>query len=454
MKLFLVGKTFLIIFFLFALLFPAPATLGAEEKPWTSFSSEHFLFLVEKGSQADQDRKKIIDFYESTITDLERRFQHQLSPSDLITIRLYEDYYSGDVFHLTEIIKENQTIIDIYNKNNPPGAHELVHAYFELSWGRPQLRLSYNLPGIGSLDFLGEALATALDRYYSPSKGSDLHAYASCFLKEGAPYSLRNLLAGSPPLGEIEHWAARGSFVLYLLENYPWTNFVTLWQTKPTSEEPLQDLNEGTLQAYQKTALSLENEWLSFLRQYPTIQWQETAKRIRELDSILTNLDSAFGKQQEEGKFYFWDFPSLTKKEYELKFPSEPLKGEELAALERRIGELKSLALVAEQLLQLSQDAESNLRSENWPAAYKAYQSMRECLAELGDTKRLSWVDNQLAELRSKITPEVLESLEKPTFPWWGWVLIGCGVAGVLGLGGWLFIRKKRFIRKEKGQQP
>ncbi|MGB9553472.1 MAG: hypothetical protein ACPL7L_03760, partial [bacterium] len=287
MKLFLAGKTLLIIFFLVSLLCPSPATLGAEEKPWTSFSSKHFLFLVEKGSKADQDREKIIDFYESTLADLENRFQHKLILADYITVNLYPEYL-GDVFHAPQFIPETMgnpaTIIDVYNEEDTLGVHELFHAYFLLSWGPPQLRLfynvpgigslMYNVPGIGSLNFLSEALATALDRYYSPSKGSDLHAYASCFLKEGAPYSLRNLLAGSPPLGEIEHWAARGSFVLYLLENYPWTNFVTLWQTKPTSEEPLQALNEGTLRAYQKTADSLEDEWLSFLRQYPTTQWQ------------------------------------------------------------------------------------------------------------------------------------------------------------------------------------
>jgi len=230
-----------------------------------------------------------------------------------------------------------------------------------------------------------------------------------------------------------------------------------LWQTKPTSEEPLQAFNEGTLRAYQKTAASLEDEWLSFLRQYPTAQWEETAKRIHELDSVLTNLDSLFGKQQGETKFSLWDFPNLIKKEYELKFPSEPLKGEELAALGQRIGELKSLALVAEQLLQLSQEAENNSKSEDWPTAYKAFQSMREylvkLLVKLGNTEHLSWVDQQLTELKTKILPEVLESLERTPFPWWGWVLIGCGAAGVLGLGCWFLWRKRYAGQNENGQQ-
>jgi hypothetical protein len=112
------------------------------------------------------------------------------------------------------------------------------------------------------------------------------------------------------------------------------------------------------------------------------------------------------------------------------------------------------LALVAEQLLQLSQDAESNLRSENWPAAYRDYQGMREFLVKLGNTKHLSWVDQQLESLKAKITPEELGSLERPPFPWWGWALIGCGAAGVLGLGGWFFVFKKRAHQKGKGQQP
>jgi len=302
-------------------------------------------------------------------------------------------------------------------KKNPLGAHELVHAYSFLAWGPPQLGIVFMQFGEGPFNFLGEALTSALDSYYLPSKGSDLHAYASCFLKDGAPYSLRNLLAGSPPLGIAEHWAASGSFVLYLLEHYPWTNFVTLWRTKPTSEEPLQALNEGTLRAYQKTASSLEDEWLSFLHQYPTIQWEETAKRLHELDQVQTNFFLILEEQSEDHKFSFWDFPNLAKICYEFKFPWEPIKKESLFALDQKLKELKGFFLQAEQLLQLSQEGERNLKSENWSAAYKAYQSMRECLVKLGNTKDLPWVDQQLTELKAKIPPEVLESLEKTLFP-------------------------------------
>ncbi|MDI6869680.1 MAG: hypothetical protein QMD88_08955 [Coprothermobacterota bacterium] len=159
---------------------------------------------MEKGSQADLDQEKIMDFYESTLADLENRFQHKLSPSDLITVKLYPEF-SGEVFHrpqfISETIGNRATIIDVYNRKDPLGAHELVHAYSRLAWGPPQLGITFMQFGEGPLNFLEEALATALDRYYSPSKGADLHAYASCFLRESTPYSLENLLAGTPPLG-------------------------------------------------------------------------------------------------------------------------------------------------------------------------------------------------------------------------------------------------------------
>jgi|GEM_PF-3305837 len=118
-------KILFIILVLFSLIFPAFTTSGAEEKPWINFGSEHFRFFVEKGSQADLDREKIIDFYESTLADLENRFQHKLSPSDLITVKLYPEY-SEEVLHTPQFslktIGNQPTIIDVYNEKKPTGS--------------------------------------------------------------------------------------------------------------------------------------------------------------------------------------------------------------------------------------------------------------------------------------------------------------------------------------------
>ncbi len=176
---------------------------------------------------------------------------------------------------------------------------------------------------------------------------------------------MKDLLSGIPPLGEIEHWAGRGSFLLYVLEYYPWTNYVDFWQSEPTSEDQLQALNEGLLRAYGKSASSLEEEWLDFLRRHPTAQWETTFARVVKLDSIMTDLDGLFEKQQGQSRFNLQDFPRLAQKEFGLNFPHEPLGDDGLAVLDQQIGELEELTTAAKQLLQLSQEVEERLKEES-----------------------------------------------------------------------------------------
>jgi len=120
---------------------------------------------------------------------------------------------------------------------------------------------------------------------------------------------------------------------------------------------------------------------------------------------------------------------------------------------DQALGEYKRLASTAEEAITLCEKAQSSLASQKYAEAYQAFQGLRSSLESLGDTSLFPWIDKNLRDLEPKIPPELAKKYRSVSFPWWGWLLIGCGAAGILGLGGWFLWRKKRARQKAKGQQ-
>lgn len=401
--------------------------LGLAPAEFVWFQSEHFQYRTLAGSAADQDRERIIRFCENVAQDLQRKFG---SPYPAPTeISLFQGLQpSGSI--------ESGPIVLTYETDQPEfnlRSNLLVNRYFYLSFGRP-----LDLPSALMANFLGGSLASALDCQYAG--GPPVHLWTAAFHRIGADIGIASLFHQTEGgLNVRVYYAATISFVSFLLEHYPTGRIVTLWQQKAApSAEPPQMLDQSLQRAYGKSLDALEGEWITFLDQQPIPDdTLETARLLLQEGAMAADLQSVMTNQTQPIDLPPSELPKLTEKSSRWPYglPPAPLGESERQEYAQWLEQKQAVLARAREAIQLCQQGQILIRKEDWVGAQEAFRSLRSALVALGNESFLPWVDTELKRIEGNLPP---------SFPWWGWALIGTGAAGVLLAAIVLAFRKRR----------
>ena len=424
-------------------------------------TSEHFILKAFPGSPSDaipssKETQEFCNFYERVIEELRGKFGGELKGKITVVFGGKQAQGTG-----------GRTVAEVYSSKLPLynfGTHEIFHVALEDLLGPPPLLLLTVRPAPPFWSPLGlEELACTVFELHFWERSPQFHIYARVYQELNNWPSLETILSQEANLTFQEMEFPLESFIPFLLENYPPSCFKALWQYQADlALSPTLNLQKAIQQAYGKPLAKLEEEWRSSLEKISVeSDWYKTVSLHRDSQLLLATISSLITAQAEPIKI---QLDSLTQLNEALKpiakiwnsapygILIQPLK--DFSSLEENLVRAKELSKKAEKAVQLLQVVQRNLGSQNWNEAYGNFYELRGALVALGEQSLLPWVDKNLEELKGKVPPELVRSLEGKVFPWWGWVLIGCGAAGVLGLGGWLFICKKRAHQKGKGQQP
>jgi hypothetical protein len=435
----------------------------AQAEPGALLETEHFIFKALPDAPSDlvpdpEQIQKIGLFYESVIQDLEEGFGGQVR--DKITV-----VYGGTAAMGTG----DRTVVQPYSSEEPSftfGCHEMLHiALKDILGPGPDLftrNLSQAVPyNLG----LEELTVTALELHFLKSS-PEMHLYARVYQELTDWPSIQTILNPSSSLIGLEIEYPLVSFLAFLLDHYPWADYRLLWNYNTNFQlSQSENVDLALSQAYNESLSALEEKWKGFLKAIPVSpEWWETIKRQHEIETLSGHLANLFSEQVETIKLDRRSMKEFSQAYEELYTPDtglstapygilkEPLKN--FQSLDPRLERYKAMVKVAQEAISACDKGQKQLRAKDWNNAWTSFKTLRNDLVQLGDTSMLAWVDKQLTELETKVPPEQRQAQASAAFPWWGWALIGCGVAGVLGLGGWLFICKKRAHQKGKGQQP
>jgi len=215
--------------------------------------------------------------------------------------------------------------------------------------------------------------------------------------------------------------------------------------------------------AYSQELSALESQWKDKLEALEiSPEWRETIQVTLDMRKLYAEKQREWGQAQSKSPGNInispFELPALYSPLNEvLGSAPDDILVEPFPDLKRAQQALKDFEKSSEkatEAINLAQSAQNSARLGKNEDAYRYFFKLRQNLMALGNTSYLPWVDQNLEELKGKVPPELVRSLEGKVFPWWGWALIGCGAAGVLGLGGWIFLRKGRAGQKGRGKEP
>lgn len=413
--------------------------------------SQHFVIYFENESRPEA-REEIVNFYEQVAVTMEEKFSSKLKDKVQLYLGSYSYSQAG-----------NQMAFQLYDPSKPLfrfSCHEALHIMLKDLLGPPPIFLFNVVDDLGSRYKFEELTVATFDLYFLKPP-LPIHLFAAVLIKEKGFSFEETLSKGS---GEVQPVL---SFLLYLLQNRSWDCFAKLWEYQSDLHKTiLENTQAAVLSAYGEELPSLEQEWKACLEAMPiSTQWLDTIKVISEAQGILTARKKKWYQVQQERfegvTISFSELPVLRSVLAEISnlvdtgpygLPAEPIPDPE--KVEQTLQKFKEVAELVDQAIELARLAQEGVKLQKFEASYRDFQKLRANLIRLGNTSYLHWVDNQLAELEAKVAPELVRKHKNESFPWWGWLLIGCGAAGVLGLGGWLFSRKRRAGQKEKGKQP
>jgi len=441
----------LIISFLTLLIsFPVLYLVRGEEN--VIVESDHFTFYFQNET-CPEVREEIVNFYEQVANILEERFSGKIK--DKIQLYLGSAYGSFNPSHISD-----RNAFQYFNPQKPLYSftcHEALHIILRDLLGTPSDRLFSFLDLERQAPVSLEEVAVMAFDFHFAQPSRPVHLYAAFLVKERG-FSIEEVLSN----GQGDY-LPMVSFLLFLLERYDWESFAKLWRYQPDrTESVLSSTKEAVRHAYGQELIALENQWKAQLERLEiSLEWQETIQITLDMGKLFTEKQREWGKAQSKdpGNINISpsELPALYSPLIEVlglaPYDILPEPFSDLKKAQQALNDFEKFSEIATQAINLAQIAQSSARLEKNEDAYRYFNELKEKLIVLGNASYLPWVDQQLTELKAKIPPEVLESLEKTPFPWWGWVLIGCGAAGVLGLGGWFFIRKRGADQKERGQR-
>lgn len=439
--------------FIFVLLMSSSALQLVRGEEIAIVDSEHFTIYFQNEPNPEV-RQEIVNFYEQVASTLEEKFSGKIKGK--IQLNLGPSYGSFNPSHVSD-----RTAYQFYDPTKPLYSftcHEALHIILQDLLGTPSDRLFSFLGLERPAPFALEEVAVRAFDFHFAQPSRPIHLYAAYITKEKG-FSIEEVL--SKGQGD---YLPMASFLLFLLEHYNWENFAKLWKYQPDpGKSVLESTEEAVRYAYGQELTALESQWKDQLEALEiSPQWQETVQVTLDMRKLYTEKQREWGQAQSKSPGNINISPSELPALYS---PLNEALGSapddiliepfpDLKKAQQALKDFEKFSEIATQAINLTQLAQNSARLGKSEDAYRYFFKLRQSLMALGNTSYLPWVDQNLEELKGKVPPELVRSLEEGGFPWWGWALIGCGAAGVLGLGGWLFVFKRRAHQKGKGQLP
>jgi len=441
----------LVIFFLVTL-FGQGSGL-AQSEPGALLESEHFTIYFQNEPNPEV-RQEIVNFYEQVASTLEEKFSGKIK--DKIQLNLGPSYGAFNPSHVSE-----RTAYQYYDPPKPLYSftcHEALHIILRDLLGTPSDRLFSFLGLERPAPFVLEEVAVRAFDFHFARPSRPIHLYAALIIKEKG-FSIEEVLSKGQG-----YYLPMASFLLFLLEHYDWENFAKLWKYQPDpGKSVLESTEEAVCYAYGQELTALESQWKDQLEALEiSPQWRETVQVTLDMRKLYAEKQREWGQAQSKSPGNINISPSELPALYS---PLNEVLGSapddiliepfpDLKKAQQALKDFEKFSEIATEAINLTQLAQNSARLGKSEDAYRYFFKLRQSLVALGNTSYLPWVDQNLEELKGKVPPELVRSLEGKAFPWWGWALIGCGAAGVLGLGGWFFVFKRRAHQKGTGQQP
>ena len=244
--------------------------------------TEHFIFKAFPQASPDlvpppDALKEIADLHERMVQTMEREFGGKVEKK--ITV-----VYGGTAAMQTG----DRTVVQPYSKEVGSfdlGGHEVLHILLvDILGPEPPLLFTKEGAPMGYSLGLNEIAVTAFELYFW-ERSPLLHLYAKVNYDLSDRPSLDFILSPQCNLTGLVLEYPLVSFVFYLLENHPWSNFQLLWKYQVDySLSPIENTKRALEKAYGKSWSRLEEEWRSFLDKVEVSQpWYETVSREREL---------------------------------------------------------------------------------------------------------------------------------------------------------------------------
>ncbi|MGB9553317.1 MAG: hypothetical protein ACPL7L_02965 [bacterium] len=373
-------------------------------------------------------------------------------------------FLSSSLQAMEEILLESpHFVFHFQNEPNPKVRQEIVNFYEQVAStleGKFSAKIKFSFLGLERpAPFALEEVAVRAFDFHFAQPPRPIHLYAAFITKEKG-FSIEEVLSK----GQGDYLPLI-SFFLFLLEHYNWENFAKLWKYQPDpGKSVLTSTEEAVRCAYGQELSALERQWKDQLETLEiSPEWQETIQVTLDMRKLYAEKQREWGQAQSEGgpgniNISPSELPALY-------FPLKEVLGSapddilpepfpDLKKVQQALKDFEKFSEIATQAINLTQLAQNSARLGESEDAYRYFFKLRQSLVTLGNTSYLPWVDQNLAQLKKKMPPELVRSLEEKVFPWWEWMLISLGAAGVLGLGCWLFLRKRRAGQKEKGKQP
>jgi hypothetical protein len=398
-----------IVIFLILLVLLAPPGVAASGQ--TIRDTEH-LHLIFSNKVPTEDQIAIADFYEKVVQMVTSRFHQSLTQTITGYVGVF-DYANG----------MNNIFSQPYSPPDRFMSHELLHPLLTDVLGPEPVtlfRCRYN----AHMFFFDETAIMAFDLYFmQPSR--PIHLYAAPWVRQGV--TLEQILSHGETLWPSQVLHPIMSFLLYLLETYPWEDFQRLWQYHEDLKQGAWENTKAAIRtAYGKDLEEIEAEWRAMLSRIDlTPEWLATIQYTNDYNhtnlAIKEDLD-LFGKgltYQQAMERWRQQTPDSTKSDVGNYWISR----EPIADLQRHV---QSLATMKRFFTDLIPALAPKLAL---PAPHLVYEPIMTPW----------WAMAPVVWPKIALHPSSL-SFEPLVIPWWAWLLIA---AALLALGAGMFFQSK-----------
>jgi hypothetical protein len=373
---------------------PPPLSSSETSSPLntqTIRDTEH-LHLIFSDKVPTEDQIAIADFYEGVVQTVTSRFHYGLTQT-----------ITGYIGGLDYAFGEYNMFFQPYLPADRFMSHELLHPLLSDVLGPSPVTLFQfrnNADADSRVYFFNEWAIIAFDLYFiQPPR--PIHLYAAPWVRQGV--TLEQILRHGETLWPSQVIHPTVSFLLYLLETYPWEDFQRLWGYHEDLKQGAWENTKAAIRtAYGKDLEEIEAGWRAMLSQIDlTPEWLATIQYTNDyLHTILAIKGelNLFGKgltYEQAMEQWRQQTPDATKLGFGQYYLSQPLS--DIQKYEQSLANMKRFF------------------TDLTPA---------------------------LAPKLALAAPKLIEI--KPHFPWWGDVLLGVGVALAFSLIFCIFLVRKK----------